>query len=93
MFDCVYSTLSSLPLYKKHNGDDTHQNDGAEDGGSKLFRNALPIFQNSRHLIAGAWNLQLAYSFTGCWRVVIVSFKIEIGKPCTILCKMLFSCF
>ena len=26
MFDCVYSTLSSLPLYKKHNGDDVHQN-------------------------------------------------------------------
>ena len=25
MFDCVYSTLSSLPLYKKHNGDDAHQ--------------------------------------------------------------------
>ena len=68
-------------------------NEGAEDGGSKLFRNALPIFQNSRRLIAGTWNLQLAYSSTGCWRVVIVSCRIAIGKPCRMLYKMLFSCF
>ena len=26
MFDCVYSTRNSLPLYKKHNDDDAHQN-------------------------------------------------------------------
>ena len=26
VFDCVYSTHKSLPLYKKHNGDDAHQN-------------------------------------------------------------------
>jgi len=40
----------------------------------------VPIFQTSQRLIAGAWNLQLAYSSTDAWRVVVVSFRIRDWK-------------
>ena len=61
MFDCVYSTRISLPLYNKHNGDDAHQNYVQDDFSYQLLLNFLKVIITANVLLGSTLSFSVFY--------------------------------